>query len=309
MSQIASVPRVREVTNARVTNAPTVTSVVTPVLRSLIEGVSEATRVVVEALSERPVDAKQPAKAVAHRPSQIQESLTTIEHNVMSTIAGAGSLRAADATKIAALGALANTTYRIDPDGVRPELDALVDARTPEAAKRAREKLMTRVGNGHTRVVQDAVAIACVNASRFAGFATSRIERGARAECGDGTISRVIAEDEQGRCLVSEVRAGSDGISLETEVVGVRDGSCAEIISEFESALEAEGVIASGPPRRAATGGVAQLEASRRLIRRQPQKRARTKAKPKVRERDDAGRRSARRLNRGRRVTVRKNTR
>ena len=78
---------------------------------------------------------------------------------------------------------------------------------------------------------------------------------------------RVIATDPAGRTLVTEIVNSRDGEpGLETEVVGVTDGSCNPILDAFDKALEAEGVH-SAPPTRKFTGGVCELAAAREFVR------------------------------------------
>lgn len=77
---------------------------------------------------------------------------------------------------------------------------------------------------------------------------------------------RFAATDALGRTLITEVAApaGGDG-RIESEVVGVSDGSCVGILDRFDKALEAEGVR-SLPAKRKYTGGVCELSAVRDFL-------------------------------------------
>jgi hypothetical protein len=76
-----------------------------------------------------------------------------------------------------------------------------------------------------------------------------------------------VATDPAGRSLVTEIGTLPSGeASLTTEVVGVRDGSCGQILDRFDATLERLGVHA-GPPQRRSTGGVCELAAARDLLR------------------------------------------
>jgi hypothetical protein len=77
----------------------------------------------------------------------------------------------------------------------------------------------------------------------------------------------VIATDPAGRSLVTEIGTLPSGeASLATEVVGVRDNSCGQILDRLDAILERLGVHA-GPPQRKSTGGVCELAAARDLLR------------------------------------------
>jgi hypothetical protein len=59
--------------------------------------------------------------------------------------------------------------------------------------------------------------------------------------------------------------------TIATEVIGMSDPSCGQILDEFNQAL-AEAGVRSSPPERKSTGGVCELEAAKEFIRRQPVK-------------------------------------
>lgn len=80
---------------------------------------------------------------------------------------------------------------------------------------------------------------------------------------------RIVATDEAGRALVTEIRSGSDTHlpSIETEVVGYTDGRCQPILDRFDASLQAQGVHSDGAPERRFTGGVCELAYAREYIR------------------------------------------
>jgi hypothetical protein len=134
------------------------------------------------------------------------------------------------------------------------------------------------------------VRLACQQAAVRVGFDRLETLAGLRGEL------RLIASDPAGRTLVTEIRTGGNGdVGLETEVVGVSDGSCHEILDAFDRSLEAEG-IRSAPSQRKFTGGVCELAAAREFVRRKV-KRPTTQAPPAVKTGREAIRRTQR-LNR-----------
>ena len=83
-----------------------------------------------------------------------------------------------------------------------------------------------------------------------------------------GGLLRIEASDGFGRGLISEVRQDpARGLTLVTEVAGVKDGSCQTVMGKFDEALASQGVI-SEPPHRKSTGGVAELAAAKAFLRR-----------------------------------------
>jgi hypothetical protein len=118
------------------------------------------------------------------------------------------------------------------------------------------------IESSHTSVLRHALTLACTNAALKVGFGAVEA-----LQAGNGTI-RVIASDESGRALVSEISTAANGNPhIETEVLGVTDGSCNDMLDAYDRALEEEGVR-SGVPRRKFTGGVCELGAAREFIRR-----------------------------------------
>lgn len=79
---------------------------------------------------------------------------------------------------------------------------------------------------------------------------------------------RIIAEDKKGRAIVSEITALPGGdVKMESEVHGVTDGSCNEIMDNFDLALEKSGVESNNKDRKF-TGGVCRLSAAMDFVNR-----------------------------------------
>jgi len=120
----------------------------------------------------------------------------------------------------------------------------------------------TVLGNPRGRMVAvDAIVAACSAASLAAGFPEIELR-----PVSDKLV-RLIALNAASQALVSEVHIDEDGASVATEVVGVRDGSCARILDKFDGALEAAG-IRSAAPQRKFTGGIAELAGAKETLRR-----------------------------------------
>lgn len=170
----------------------------------------------------------------------------------------------AERTKLLTLATLAGSPYHLqNPEALHAPMLALQNAGTLRDAQRAGAVLLQAAGEEHTALLRESLRLACAGASMKVGF--TKVEAMSAA----GGLMRVVATDEAGRSLVSEIRCDRDREpSVETEVVGVFDRSCERLLDAFDEALEAEGVRASGPPQRKYTGGVVELDASREFVRR-----------------------------------------
>lgn len=141
------------------------------------------------------------------------------------------------------------------------EVSALSQAKTLAEVKNAKVNLLSALEVGHQQIFTDTLVSACRKATLEIGFA--------KIEALPSPLSSVVrfsATDSLGRTLVTEISAPKDrDIRVETEVVGVSDGSCNTILDAFDKALEAEGVR-SQPPKRKYTGGICETAAVRDFL-------------------------------------------
>ena len=265
MSSKSSRPRVSGVSVDSTKQSSTGTSALSDLLSGLSEGARAAYRSLQEAREEmEQIDCE-------HRPlSAIREEQET-QASETETAQTQDNLSEVEATKVEALQEAA--AYQVeDPDGLEAPMRALQRASTPEAARQAKSEVMATLETEHHRLFTQRLVGACTRASEKAGF--PNVETETRP---DGIV-RVVAANEAGHALVSEVDASpGEEPSLATEVVGVRDGSCTEMLDAFDEALEEEGVRAS-TPRRTFTGGVCQLAAAKQFVQRKLRASASAKA-------------------------------
>ena len=189
-----------------------------------------------------------------------------------------GSLSAVEAIKLEASQCLADYVHS-DADRLMAPLRALVGAATVGQARSARDALLEAAEAEHHSTFTNRLVTACSRASVATGFET--IETHALP---DGTV-RVVATNEAGLALVTEIHnAPNREPSLATEVLGMYDGTCHEILDQFDAALEAEGVRSAKPHRRF-TGGVCELAAAREFVRRKLRPSEKTQATSSARQR------------------------
>ncbi len=157
--------------------------------------------------------------------------------------------------------------YTSDEVGLSQKLEALKKASTVNEVELAGKDLSSSINNGHHAVFAGVVKDACQRASMKIGF--SKIEAlPSRLRSG---VIRFAATDAKGRTLVTEIDTPKNrDVKIETEVLGVNDNSCHQILDEFHAALEAEGVSLGGPPKREGTGGICTLAAAKMFAGRRP---------------------------------------
>jgi hypothetical protein len=116
----------------------------------------------------------------------------------------------------------------------------------------------------HQSIFTDHAAVAVQSANLKVGFKNFEVTQTISG------IQRIIATDDRGRTLVTEIGTAIDREpTIATEVIGMSDSSCSQILDDFDRALEEAGVQSSRPERKS-TAGVCELEAAKEFIRRQP---------------------------------------
>jgi hypothetical protein len=255
MSSKSSRPRVSGVSVDSTEQSSTGTSALSDLLSGLSEGARAAYRSLQEAREEmEQIDCEHRPLSAIREEQETQASETEPAQTQVDE-----DLSAVEATKVETLQEAA--AYQVeDPDGLEAPMRALQQASTPKAARQAKSEVMATLETEHHRLFTQRLVGACTRASEKAGFPN------VETETRPGGVVRVVATNEAGHALVSEVDASPDEEpSLATEVVGVRDGSCTEMLDAFDEALEEEGVRAS-TPRRTFTGGVCQLAAAKEFV-------------------------------------------
>jgi len=127
-----------------------------------------------------------------------------------------------------------------DASSVAETLGQLAEAESVTEARKLREETLSEANQSHRQAFVGGVADAVQEASMTVGFGNVQVSEGPTGD------TRVVAENEKGQAIVTEIHDDGDGDpSLASEVVGVFDGSCHEIMEEFEAALAENGIRAS----------------------------------------------------------------
>ena len=146
---------------------------------------------------------------------------------------------------------------------LKSSLTAIYRAKSLAELKTAHQSAIARLESGHQQIFSTALSEAGKRAALKIGFQKLESLPSPLA-----SVARFAATDALGRTLITEISAPAGGdVRIETEVVGVSDGSCSRILDDFDQALEAEGVR-SQPAKRKYTGGVCELAAVRDFLKR-----------------------------------------
>jgi hypothetical protein len=209
------------------------------------------------------------AQGLPSIPAEILRPLSLVElegrsyHKQMLSRTERLELPSVDATRVSALLSVASSPYLVESRAsLEHPLASLMNAKTLDEVRMAQEVLTDTVRSGHRKVFEKGLILACKNALHQVGFHS--------VETGKGPFvgSRVIGTDAAGRALVVEIRPRENGDPrLAAEVVGIRDGSCHQILDAFEIALSKQGVQYTRPQRKS-TGGVCELDAAKDFLRR-----------------------------------------
>lgn len=157
------------------------------------------------------------------------------------------------------LDALAALPVAADEHAV-DRIKALGAAETIAELETARRQLVEVLAKSHQHAFVRGVTTACRLAARQAGFTSVVVQQ---PSCGP---VRVIATDQAGRALVSEIEQSERGdVSVASEVVSGGSG-CDALLDVFDAALEHQGVRSERPLRRK-TGGFCELRSAREVIR------------------------------------------
>jgi len=249
MSAVTSRPRVRSVSSSTIAAAGGV---------AIVALIGRVLREMTTTPQPTAIAAAQVETGLLRSPQSVARELAALA----SAGRNKGVVATLDAAKAEALRPLADLTVAVSPADLKPCIVAVMAAHTTADAQRAALALRSAVVESHDALFRTALRDACATASKAAGFLNVH---SVPAVLGG---FRMVATDAQGRALVTEFRqAGDDSPELETELVGVTDGSCQGILDTFDIALAQAGVESSGTDRRW-TGGVCESALAHELIKR-----------------------------------------
>ena len=228
------------------------------------------------------LDSLMSASALSERQEAIQAK---IRQRLGPSVSEAEAIRAVTYGSMQVIGPLEAETA----SQVEETLAQLNTAQSITEARQLQSKALATVQQGHQQVFMKNLTLSVQNACLSTGFQQVTVSEGP-----DGD-TRIAATNEKGQAIVSEIRENGDGDpSLASEVLGVFDNSCEDILERFDQALADQGVQVGGEVTERHTRGQYALDASRDWIR-QEQETSTQKRDPAERtdnrQTDDAQRR------------------
>ncbi len=257
MSTISRRPHVKSITSTLlVTTALRCVEAVTTLVDDAVRALDAANG---KEMAQARRSTSQPSASTILPASVIVAQLPAIRHEIAQQLSN-HQRTPLQLAKLEGLLTLQSAPFVCDPALLQAPIQAVASATTETAVLEATHRLLTTAATAHCQVMADALVLACRHASIDAGFPSVETSLSV-----DGRI-RVIASDDAGRALVTEIHnPPNHQLSLETEVVGVTDGSCVAILDKFDRALMDQGVSSTASERKW-TGGVCELGAAKDLL-------------------------------------------
>ncbi|HPR64229.1 MAG TPA: hypothetical protein PK014_08400 [Thermoanaerobaculia bacterium] len=141
----------------------------------------------------------------------------------------------------------------------------------------SRETLVSTMAESHTSLVRERMVESIEQASKAVGFPSVHI-----IQQNKGRVV-IAAENASGQTMIHNVITGkTEQPRIESEVLGVHDNSCTEILNQFNEELNRQGVNLHRPDNRKSKGSVPVLQESKEYIA-QKNKRSRRRARGKIR--------------------------
>ncbi|MCI0603394.1 hypothetical protein L0156_10315 [bacterium] len=256
MSEVSTRHRVRKIKAAPVLQeTPAVLAIAATAAATLLTVAAKAV------FDELVKSVKSPQLSELRPGSELRVELKSAEARAEKVLS-ATALQPEEAAKVKALATLAVTPYRVSLTSceMQSELTKITACPSPGSVQQAANDILAILESSHQDHFVISLANCWIRAAKGTGF--DRIQE---KNVSIGLI-RLTAEDAAGRALVTEISTNrSLETRIETEVVGIRDGRCKEILDRFDKALEEEGVE-SDVPQRKPTGGACILDVARKFV-------------------------------------------
>lgn len=159
-----------------------------------------------------------------------------------------------DATKASVIATISRMNFKVeDGKNVGKILNELANTQDGNSVKREVKALMNQLKASHTKVFTSTLARACAKASLAVGFKEVEVKEVL------GKLE-VIATNMIGQRLISEISMDqkTSAVNVNTETIGITDGSCSLIMNRFNDELKRTG-IKIGNEEMKFTGGACQM--------------------------------------------------
>ena len=146
------------------------------------------------------------------------------------------TIKGLDRHKAAAIKTMQNSNMKVvDKSVVQKGLERIVNAKDFGSLKKVVDDTMSKVSIDHTKVLAQSIATVVEKASANIGFRNVKIQN-------EASKITVIAQNDSGEAILTEVRVDKDKVDLVSETIGMQDNSCNLKLNEFDREMERLGV-------------------------------------------------------------------
>ncbi len=191
----------------------------------------------------------------------------------------AKGLSSLDAKKASLISSISKMDFKItDKKAITNRIKAVMNAKDENTLNTEIKSVMNHLEVDHTKVFTSNLAKACAAASLKVGFKQVEIKQV------NGKLE-VIATNSIGQRLNSEISvdAKTNNVNANTETIGITDGSCNAIISNFNNELKKMG-IKIGDEKTTFTGGACQLPYSKMIDQQDKEQQRKKKEQERLRK-------------------------
>lgn len=199
----------------------------------------------------------------------------TNKYNENKKYAKTKGLSEAEASKIALIVSTEQTPFMVkNPDSIAQQMESIDWNRPPLELNESLALMMSAIDTEHSSIFMDQLTIAVNEASVEIGFDKTRVIE--QSKC-----KRVIAENEKGHLLVTEISKNNTGeVDLVTETINIQDMTCSDVMDRFDRALEKRGIVSDKPDRKN-TGRICELASGEKKTKRSSLRKTKEKQKKK----------------------------
>lgn len=196
------------------------------------------------------------ASSMLLAPSELHIIQSNFEKN-MASLKGIDSVSRLQASAISTIAGAQQQLAVSQPEIITAKFQGLTSATTVEGAKEAAKAVFAEIHRQHTGEFVRGLTEAITGSAVAIGFSNAKIQSAPN-------MMRIVANNPVNQYLICEIEVGKT-VDVQSELVGITDGSCSKLMQQFEAELSKRGVTASEKEQKP-THGVPQMPYAQRLI-------------------------------------------
>jgi len=266
MSQNETLTQIRSVSTVKIpTYADTVASIIETLASSVPVQVMQAKNNCIAVQCSKNMVTTAASANVLHSPTMLKSLINKQFESNLSVMNNLIAVNTDKITQIKAAGLLTLQQANLqtqNPEIIAQTVKNFLNAGTVQVAKGCLDAMISEVKEQHTRVFTKTLSTAIQTASQKIGFT------GIKNEIISPLLTRIVATNSNGVNLISEIRTDErKSVDIVTELEGITDGSCVQIMDTFNRELAMLGVVAERKNRKP-TGRVPVMEYAKVLNKR-----------------------------------------